>query len=188
MALSNGAGKWFDAHHSLRSNYRSENMFSRKLVGARLAFVESAAVHVVRRKPPFPNRREVATGFCAESSYARARGTHPIDPTASPYQGQSRTMMKLQIPGFSRACVTIGRISCPLLTMCLQASTALVMTILEIGLSSGGQGRNRTTDTRIFSPLLYRLSYLATVLQIQPGLGQSIKPPVATHTRILAPA
>ena len=28
---------------------------------------------------------------------------------------------------------------------------------------SGGQGRNRTNDTRIFSPLLYQLSYLATV-------------------------
>ena len=28
----------------------------------------------------------------------------------------------------------------------------------------GGQGRNRTTDTRIFSPLLYQLSYLATSL------------------------
>ncbi len=28
--------------------------------------------------------------------------------------------------------------------------------------SSGGQGRNRTADTGIFSPLLYRLSYLAT--------------------------
>ena len=27
---------------------------------------------------------------------------------------------------------------------------------------TGGQGRNRTTDTRIFSPLLYQLSYLAT--------------------------
>src|SRR6266704_4921063 len=27
--------------------------------------------------------------------------------------------------------------------------------------SGYGQGRNRTTDTRIFSPLLYRLSYLA---------------------------
>src|SRR5262245_4044675 len=27
---------------------------------------------------------------------------------------------------------------------------------------SGGQGRNRTIDTRIFSPLLYQLSYLAT--------------------------
>ena len=26
---------------------------------------------------------------------------------------------------------------------------------------NGGQGRNRTTDTRIFSPLLYQLSYLA---------------------------
>src|SRR4026209_1941565 len=25
----------------------------------------------------------------------------------------------------------------------------------------GGQGRNRTSDTRIFSPLLYQLSYLA---------------------------
>ena len=26
---------------------------------------------------------------------------------------------------------------------------------------SGGSGRNRTTDTRIFNPLLYRLSYRA---------------------------
>lgn len=26
----------------------------------------------------------------------------------------------------------------------------------------GGQRQNRTADTRIFSPLLYRLSYLAT--------------------------
>jgi hypothetical protein len=25
---------------------------------------------------------------------------------------------------------------------------------------SGAQGRNRTTDTRIFNPLLYQLSYL----------------------------
>ena len=27
---------------------------------------------------------------------------------------------------------------------------------------SGAQGRNRTTDTRIFNPLLYQLSYLGT--------------------------
>ena len=27
----------------------------------------------------------------------------------------------------------------------------------------GAQGRNRTTDTRIFNPLLYRLSYLGTL-------------------------
>ena len=29
---------------------------------------------------------------------------------------------------------------------------------------TGGQGRNRTADTRIFSPLLYQLSYLAKIL------------------------
>jgi hypothetical protein len=29
------------------------------------------------------------------------------------------------------------------------------------GLVSGGLGRNRTTDTRIFNPLLYQLSYRA---------------------------
>ena len=29
------------------------------------------------------------------------------------------------------------------------------------GADFGGQGQNRTADTRIFSPLLYRLSYLA---------------------------
>ena len=28
-------------------------------------------------------------------------------------------------------------------------------------MKDGGQGRNRTIDTRIFSPLLYQLSYLA---------------------------
>ena len=30
------------------------------------------------------------------------------------------------------------------------------------GRENGAQGRNRTTDTRIFSPLLYQLSYLGT--------------------------
>src|SRR5882672_95934 len=33
----------------------------------------------------------------------------------------------------------------------------------------GGQGRNRTSDTRIFSPLLYQLSYLA--IRSTPGSG-----------------
>ena len=31
----------------------------------------------------------------------------------------------------------------------------------EGGFKFGGLGRNRTTDTRIFNPLLYRLSYQA---------------------------
>ena len=42
------------------------------------------------------------------------------------------------------------------------------MGILDIGRinlkakKNGGEAQNRTVDTRIFSPLLYRLSYLAT--------------------------
>ena len=32
---------------------------------------------------------------------------------------------------------------------------------MGLGVAFGGQGRNRTIDTRIFSPLLYQLSYLA---------------------------
>jgi hypothetical protein len=32
---------------------------------------------------------------------------------------------------------------------------------LRLTLQNGGWGRNRTADTRIFSPLLYRLSYPA---------------------------
>ncbi len=31
--------------------------------------------------------------------------------------------------------------------------------------SQSGQGQNRTADTRIFSPLLYQLSYLAEPMQ-----------------------
>jgi hypothetical protein len=40
----------------------------------------------------------------------------------------------------------------------------------------GGQGRNRTTDTRIFNPLLYQLSYLAVPLPATtewPGIAPS---------------
>ena len=33
----------------------------------------------------------------------------------------------------------------------------------------GGQGRNRTTDTRIFNPLLYRLSYQAKARKYNKG-------------------
>jgi hypothetical protein len=35
---------------------------------------------------------------------------------------------------------------------------------------NGAQGRNRTTDTRIFSPLLYRLSYLGGATGKRGGL------------------
>ena len=44
----------------------------------------------------------------------------------------------------------------------LRVSKAVaVMAVPLCLIRDGGQGRNRTTDTRIFSPLLYQLSYLA---------------------------
>ena len=42
----------------------------------------------------------------------------------------------------------------------------------------GGQGQNRTADTRIFSPLLYRLSYLA----VDAALNEDVAPAVKDRT------
>ena len=39
-----------------------------------------------------------------------------------------------------------------------------------VGYSDGAQGRNRTTDTRIFNPLLYRLSYLGLSLLLRSSI------------------
>jgi hypothetical protein len=50
---------------------------------------------------------------------------------------------------------------------------------------SGGLGRNRTADTRIFSPLLYQLSYQAskgTVIQPQ-GCGKRQRTVSVGHSR-----
>ena len=49
---------------------------------------------------------------------------------------------------------------------------------------SGGQGRDRTGDTRIFSPLLYQLSYLATIVQGLNGRSAGIRtldPVIKSH-------
>jgi hypothetical protein len=47
----------------------------------------------------------------------------------------------------------------------------------------GGSGRNRTTDTRIFNPLLYRLSYRAkgAIIAARPSLRQ-IREPTAKQS------
>ena len=42
---------------------------------------------------------------------------------------------------------------------------------------NGAQGRNRTTDTRIFSPLLYQLSYLG------PSVRRLVRRPSASCFR-----
>ena len=49
------------------------------------------------------------------------------------------------------------------------------------GGEAGAQGRNRTTDTRIFSPLLYQLSYLGAVPEETPLIVR-IPPPVHMAT------
>ena len=46
----------------------------------------------------------------------------------------------------------------------------------EFNLNFGGQGRDRTGDTRIFSPLLYQLSYLATGLRVTMVGAQGFEP------------
>jgi hypothetical protein len=51
---------------------------------------------------------------------------------------------------------------------------------------NGAQGRNRTTDTRIFSPLLYQLSYLglAPFFLIEPcGAFKTVKMALKFSTR-----
>ena len=40
---------------------------------------------------------------------------------------------------------------------------AAILWLFTWQLINGGSGRNRTADTRIFSPLLYRLSYRAKI-------------------------
>jgi hypothetical protein len=44
---------------------------------------------------------------------------------------------------------------------CLQRKRLTEINPVSLFYLIGGQGRNRTIDTRIFSPLLYQLSYLA---------------------------
>ena len=41
------------------------------------------------------------------------------------------------------------------------AKVMLIKRVKFLSFANGGQGVNRTPDTRIFSPLLYQLSYLA---------------------------
>ncbi|SVA52589.1 uncharacterized protein METZ01_LOCUS105443 [marine metagenome] len=50
-----------------------------------------------------------------------------------------------------------------------------------------GSGRNRTSDTRIFSPLLYQLSYRATKgLGYLRKAGQNYRSPSAKTKRFMA--
>ena len=50
----------------------------------------------------------------------------------------------------------------------------------RLALNSGGLGRNRTTDTRIFNPLLYRLSYRATIANYSSPQSLSLNQPITS--------
>ena len=56
--------------------------------------------------------------------------------------------------------------------MCRKAQLKTALRV-ESRLNTGGQGRNRTVDTRIFNPLLYQLSYLAGKTAIIVKLPQA---------------
>lgn len=47
--------------------------------------------------------------------------------------------------------------------------------------TAGGLGRNRTTDTRIFNPLLYQLSYRATKKKNYSNASDSDQAPCAKN-------
>jgi hypothetical protein len=55
----------------------------------------------------------------------------------------------------------------------LGAKRARLDLLNDIKKGKCGQGQNRTADTRIFSPLLYRLSYLARSLEYSSKAGGS---------------
>ena len=46
----------------------------------------------------------------------------------------------------------------------------------EVSSVFGALGRNRTNDTRIFSPLLYQLSYKGMPQKWRPGSGSNRRP------------
>ena len=62
----------------------------------------------------------------------------------------------------------------------------------ERGGESGAQGRNRTSDTAIFSRMLYQLSYLGTVLVARAALidkpGRAVHPARAPARQGVGPA
>jgi hypothetical protein len=51
------------------------------------------------------------------------------------------------------------------------------------GFNNGARGRNRTTDTRIFNPLLYRLSYPGMICRSRRAREARIKPALANGVK-----
>ena len=79
----------------------------------------------------------------------------------------------VQAPQRVQSCCSVCGV-CITLTEQIKKPQAL----MHLRFIDGGSGRNRTTDTRIFNPLLYQLSYRANKLRIVSRiLASSATPP-----------
>jgi hypothetical protein len=115
---------------------------------------------VVKRGVPDAHESYICRSSCAASSMRRGpvpigiESTNPCRRAATPWIGHMRTCARPM-----RSCMQ------PLKRWWPRAESLLAGFCRgsRRGETIGGQGRNRTTDTRIFSPLLYQLSYLAGI-------------------------
>ena len=81
-----------------------------------------------------------------------------------------RHLLKFAVEGIfcsdTKEIALLSRIHCIFGKIHLGVKTKKNSEIPEFLIEFGGQGRDRTGDTRIFSPLLYQLSYLATLMEL----------------------
>ena len=96
--------------------------------------------------------------FRTAHCFTRKKSTRrDSNPRPSPWQGDA--------PPLSHSCIKVIRFSN---TLIVPQVSGIVKRFLYYFLAflqrKNAQNRNRTSDTRIFSPLLYRLSYLGKVI------------------------
>src|SRR3954463_15768957 len=102
--------------------------------------------------------------MCRTSIASASAKDSPVMPTSCESWCGPRRRAQITQPGSSITAMA-SRVSAVSTGYKLSALVAeavdVVLGHLRFARNGGGQGRNRTSDTRIFSPLLYQLSYLA---------------------------
>ena len=108
-------------------------------------------------------RPSVGPGQNKKCRFGTAANEACLDPLLWRRRGAVRNPARLG--RFGKARKTLAFLACrwkPLKTGFCQRPVDLRSLLMPdfVGFCSGAQGQNRTADTRIFNPLLYRLSYL----------------------------
>ena len=101
-------------------------------------------------------------------------------PSPARHQLKLRRSLKIACPRLKRSQPgpLLSRFSASITQELHKAKRLAVREHMQAVDLSGGSGRNRTTDTRIFNPLLYQLSYRANKLRIVSRiLASSATPP-----------